>query len=82
MHQGAPECTERHFAGLEAAESAPGCSISAPECGCGKALEALRGKVGEALAALDEGRVDDARAMLCTAMAIFDAESALPAATP
>ena len=64
MHQGAPECTGGHFAGLDAPESAPGCSISAPECRCGKALEALRGKVAEAIVALDDGRVEAAQLLM------------------
>lgn len=60
---------------MEASESAPGCSISAPECRCGKALTALRGKVVEALAALDDGRREDARQLLLDAEATTNREA-------
>ena len=49
---------------MDASESAPECNISAPACGCGKALEALRGKVAEAIRLLDEDAVEAARGVL------------------
>jgi hypothetical protein len=64
MHQGAPECTTSDPARLDTAEGAPECNISARECGCGKALEALRGKVAEAISLLDDREVARAREVL------------------
>ncbi len=43
--------------------------MSAPACGCGKALEGLRGSVAEALGLLDEGHADGAGRVLRAALA-------------
>jgi hypothetical protein len=74
MHQVASQCRMSDSAGLAGAESAPGCNISAQGCGCGKALEALRGTVARALVLLHGEDVGGAARVLRSALGSDEVE--------